>query len=196
MRAGVASHVLYAAWTIITTLFLTRATLAEEPQVVSPPGVTATSDAESDVSASDQSQATLPTGVSEESAREAAILLAAPLPEEGYSQRGKPWLGELRPAKPTDTYHYFKRGTDAFICVAVPPDAKISIGARLVRGWQEVLKVQITSVGDGWGLVLRFRVPSSLLMTDPYMLIVGQLAPQGERTVPYAILVGEKERHP
>ena len=196
MRATAAHHVLCAAWTIIATLFLARATSAEEPQVLTPPDLPATSDAEPGSATSEQDRAGLPTGVREESARDAATLLAAPLLGEGYRQRGKSWAGELRPGKPTDTYHYFKRGADAFICVAVPPDAEISIGARLVRGWQEVQKLQMTSVGDGWGLVLRFRVPSSLLTMDPYMLIVGQLAPEGGHTVPYAIVVGEKDRNP
>lgn len=78
----------------------------------------------------------------------------------------------------------------------MPPDAKVSMRARLARGWQEVQRVQTTVVGEGWGLVLRFRVLSSLLVADPYMLIVGQLAPEGGHTVPYAIVVGEKDRHP
>lgn len=103
MRTSFASHFSCVAWTIITTLALTPAALAEDPPVVAPPSATGTSDAEPGTAAPEPSQDTLPTGVNEESAREAALMLAAPPLEKGYRTRGKPWSGELRGGKPTDT---------------------------------------------------------------------------------------------
>lgn len=136
----------------------------------------------------------LPVGTGENAARQAVLLLAKSLEAEGYKIRGKPYVSELKPGKAglfhnTNFFHFWK-GRHVFICVAVPPDTGVRILAQLAQS-PEAHKLQMESVGSGWGLILRFRTSSALLQ-DPYMLMVVQQEPGPGKSVPYAVLSGEK----